>query len=267
MKSSIKITSILVVFVLMVAVLFPSRLHAQTANFPDAAQVNADYPDDAQRFAAFNILYDDFSRHAPKPLSNADYAKSFSYQASSNMIATQQMSKDGVGSQAYRDFNTQCNQLFSDPNFTSSVVAKYNLPAASVRQIVSTPPLASPAYAPAASNPAAYHPPVATNPAQPPNHAGSTVLDHWGRIILGLMNEFPGVLFVILLIVFFGACSAVMALAAVARPASLRRGPQNPSRSRAHPRRTPRPAQKSPGRLRPRRQIRRLRSLRDGPRE
>jgi hypothetical protein len=56
------------------------------------------------------------------------------------MIATQQMTKDGVRSQAYRDFNTQSDQLLSDATFTASVVEKYHLPAVPARRIVYTPP-------------------------------------------------------------------------------------------------------------------------------
>jgi predicted membrane protein len=219
MKSSFRVILTLAVISLIAAGLFPGRLQAQTANFPDPAQVNADYPDEAQRFTAFNILYDDFSRVASKPLSNADYAKSFAYQASSNMIATQQMTRDGAGTQAYRDFNTQCNQLLSDPNFTNSVVAKYSLPAMATRAIAPQPVPLAPTPAPSAPAPVYApipHPPPSASP-QPTSasaHHQATWLDHWGPIILGLMNMFPGVLFILLLIVFFTTCSLVTAFAA-----------------------------------------------------
>jgi len=139
------------------------------------------------------------------------------------MIATQQMTKDGVRSQAYRDFNTQCNQLLSDANFTASILEKYNLPAVPARRIVSTPPLQAP-VAVASSSPAStatapaptpvYHPPANTYPAAAATHDRATWLDHWGPIVLGLMNMFPGVLFIIILIVFFTTCSFVTAFAA-----------------------------------------------------
>jgi hypothetical protein len=221
MKPSFRAVLLPAILGLALAMVLSSPLHAQTANFPEAAQVNADYPDDAQRFAVFNILYDDFSRHASKPLSSADYARSFSYQASSNMIATQQMTKVGVRSQAYHDFNTQCDQLLSDANFTASVIGKYHLPALPARRIVSTPPPqatvtssypASTTTAPATVP--AYHPSANTSPAPAATQGGGTWLDHWGPVILGLMNSFPGVLFTIILIVFFTSCSLVMAFAA-----------------------------------------------------
>ncbi len=81
MKPSFRTVLLPAILGLALPFLLPLPLHAQTTNFPEAAEVNADFPDDAQRFAVFNILYDDFSRHAPKPLSSADYAKSFSYHA------------------------------------------------------------------------------------------------------------------------------------------------------------------------------------------
>jgi hypothetical protein len=213
MRAPFKITLTLVVMGFIAGGILPSRVQAQSANFPAPAQVNADYPDDAQRFAAFNILYDDFSRVARKPLSNSDYAKSFAYQASSNMIATQQMSKDGAGSQAYRDFNARCNQLLSDQAFASSVVEKYQVPALRVRQFApatspSPPPVASPASAT----------PVPTNGSSVGMaHTGPSV-PHFalaaGASVVGWMNQNGPILFIIVLIIFFSVCSLVMAVAA-----------------------------------------------------
>jgi hypothetical protein len=204
-------------FALVGALIFPNSVRAQgtTALFPAPEQVNTDYPDDAERFAAFSILYDDFSRVAPKPLSTADYGKSFSYQASSNMIATQQMTKDGGGSQAYRDFNTHCNQLISDPHFANGVLAKYGLPGMTTRAIAPQPVVLAPVPAQSAPTPVyAPAPSVASSPASAPSRTSPTWLDHWGPIILGVMNMCGPFLFVIILIVFFSVCSAVMAFAA-----------------------------------------------------
>ena len=211
MKPSFRTVLLAAILGLALAIGLPSPLQAQTANFPEATQVSADYPDTAQRFAVFSILYDDFSRHASKPLSSADYAKSFSYQAWSNMIATQQMTKDGASSQAYRDFNARCNQLLSDANFTASVLGKYNLPAMRARRIVSTLPTHAP-VAVVSSSPVATT--TAPAPAPSATYNRATWLDHWGPIILGLMNLFPGALFIVILVVFFTTCSFIAAFAA-----------------------------------------------------
>ena len=199
------------------------------AAFPAVGQVNADYTDDAERFAAFNILYDAFMRSASKPLSSADYATQFSYQASSNMIATQQMTKDGAGSQAYRDFNTRCNQLISDPVFTRAVFDKYQLgglpaaqraPPAIVANEAPVVPRPAPAPAPVVSS-APVMAPVAASPAPAKS---SSLVDSLLRTKVPISQrtfdlwmgaaQMSGAIFIVAMLIFFGTCAAAMAFAA-----------------------------------------------------
>jgi len=106
-----------------------ARAQAQgvSTRFPTPAQVTADYPDDAQRSAAFSLLFEALNQAAPKPMSKADYERDFNYQASVNALVSLHKMKDGAGSQAFGSFTIRCNQIVSDPNFAQSLLDKYHL--------------------------------------------------------------------------------------------------------------------------------------------
>jgi hypothetical protein len=106
-----------------------SRVCAQDVapRFPDPAKVTTDYPDDAQRFAAFTVLSEAMAQAAPKPISKTDYARIFAYQAGATTVASQEMMKVGSGTPAYRDFNARGTQYSNDANFVSALLDKYHL--------------------------------------------------------------------------------------------------------------------------------------------
>jgi len=97
------------------------------ARFPDPAQVTADYPDDAQRCAAFSFLYEALNQAAPKPMSREDYQRDYDYQASTNAIVALRLKQDGAQSPAFRDFTARCNQFINDQNFAQALLDKYHL--------------------------------------------------------------------------------------------------------------------------------------------
>jgi hypothetical protein len=96
-----------------------------SAKFPEPATVVADYPDEAERWGAFNVLYAALNNAAPKPMSKPAYAKFFAYQSSYDAIVTAKM----ADRQSYKDFNARCEKLFTNTNFAHSVLQKYGLSA------------------------------------------------------------------------------------------------------------------------------------------
>jgi hypothetical protein len=111
------------------ASLTPVRAQNQDASprFPEPARVTADYPDGAQRAAAFYVLSEALAQAAPKPISKTDYAKLFSYQGANNAALTMETMTDGTQSPAYHDFQTRYNQLCNDPTFVQGLLDKYQL--------------------------------------------------------------------------------------------------------------------------------------------
>ena len=108
---------------------WPVRAQDQSiaARFPEPAQVNADYRDDAQRFAAFTVLSEALAQTAPKPISKTDYAKLFKYQACASTVTSMEMMKFGENTPAYGDFNTRGNQYANDANFVTALLDRYHL--------------------------------------------------------------------------------------------------------------------------------------------
>jgi hypothetical protein len=98
-----------------------SSLSAQnqdvSAQFPEPAQVTADYPDDAERWGAFNVLHQALYIAAPRPMSKPAYTKSFAYEAAYNGIVNTFIANRGAQNQAYKDFNARCDKLFSNSDF------------------------------------------------------------------------------------------------------------------------------------------------------
>ena len=95
--------------------------------FPEIAQVTADYPDDAQRAAAFSTLDDALNAAAPKPVTRAVYERSTEYGGSSNAILSMHMANGGMQNGEYRAFNARYSQFLDDSNFRRSVLEKYQV--------------------------------------------------------------------------------------------------------------------------------------------
>ena len=68
----------------------PARAQDASPRFPDPVRVVADYPDDAQRYAAFTVLAEAMAQAAPKPISQPDYARINAYQAGANTVLVRQ---------------------------------------------------------------------------------------------------------------------------------------------------------------------------------
>jgi hypothetical protein len=128
-------------FFLVIALCESSQAQDVNARFPDPATVNADYPDDVQRYAAFSILNDALMADAPKPMSSANYQKSSAYMATYNAIDGQHMMA-GIQSQAYKAWAAQRDKKIDDFTFRRSVLEKYQL--TSLQPIARPPP---PTYA------------------------------------------------------------------------------------------------------------------------
>lgn len=132
-----------------------------SARFPDAAQVTADYPDEAQRYGAFEVLDMVLTADAPKPVSKADYNKLFSYEASYNNLESLHL-QSGSQSSAYKDWVGRRDQVINDNVFARSVLAKYRLTG------IKAAPGATPAPTPRPIPTYTYTPPVAYSPPPAP---------------------------------------------------------------------------------------------------
>jgi hypothetical protein len=118
----------LIVFSLLTVGIVPLPAHAQDslAKFPTPLQVTADYPDQAQQYAALNVLYNALNDDAPKPVSKDIYQKLFYYQASYNAIEGQQM-QAGRQSPAYQQWAALRDKTLDDRAFAQSVLQKYQI--------------------------------------------------------------------------------------------------------------------------------------------
>ena len=99
--------------------------------FPDVAQVDADYPDDAERFIAFDILFNTLGEATRGTRTPGAYALSSAYLRARGEVQDK-YNKQGRDSEAYKSFIDRSGRLFSDPSFKRSVYEKYglaNLPA------------------------------------------------------------------------------------------------------------------------------------------
>ena len=105
----------------------PSRAQDVAAQFPDVAQVKADYPDDAQRSAAFSLLSDALNRAEPKPVSRNAYNKIFDYQGNANAILSLHMMNGAMQNGQYRAFNAQVDQCLDSTDFRRGVLEKYGV--------------------------------------------------------------------------------------------------------------------------------------------
>ena len=107
-----------------------SRAQDVAAQFPEIAQVNADYPDDAQRSAALSLLSDALNRAEPKPVSKDAYDKIFNYQGAANGIMTEHMANGAMQNGQYRAFNAQVDQCLDSTDFRRGVLQKYGVESA-----------------------------------------------------------------------------------------------------------------------------------------
>jgi hypothetical protein len=105
----------------------PLRAQDIAAQFPGVEQVKADYPDDAQRSAAFSLLSDALNRAEPKPVSRDAYNKIFDYQGNANAILSLHMMNGAMQNGQYRAFNVQVDQCLDDTNFRRGVLQKYGV--------------------------------------------------------------------------------------------------------------------------------------------
>jgi hypothetical protein len=100
--------------------------------FPDVSQVVADYPDDAERFIAFDILFNKLGEATRGTRTPGAYALSSAYLSARGEVQDK-YDKQGRDSEVYKNFTNRSGRLFSDPTFKRSVYEKYgltNLPAA-----------------------------------------------------------------------------------------------------------------------------------------
>jgi hypothetical protein len=97
-----------------------------SAQFPDPKQVTADFPDDAERYAAFLFLDITLNADAPQPVSKATYDKLFNYEAAYNQIEGRHRLVSPQ-SEDYKFWITQRDKMTDDHEFARSVLEKYQL--------------------------------------------------------------------------------------------------------------------------------------------
>jgi hypothetical protein len=116
------------IFVAGFAIRSPAQNQDGTGMFPDPGKVTADYPDEVQRYAAFSTLYDALMADAPKPMSKANYEKSFTYTAVYNGIENEHLMA-GRQSPVYQTWAAQRDKMIDDFTLRRSVLEKYHLAA------------------------------------------------------------------------------------------------------------------------------------------
>jgi hypothetical protein len=96
------------------------------ARYPEPAKVAADYADDAERYAALKVLYDDLGAKTTGGHVPGAYAKSSAYFAAFQSVTAKYMNlkKDAPESVAYSD---HVSRLFKDAAFRRAVIEKYGL--------------------------------------------------------------------------------------------------------------------------------------------
>jgi hypothetical protein len=101
------------------------------SRFPDPGQVRADYPDDAERYIAFDILFNQLGEATRGGQARTNYQLSSAYLAGRNEVQTKY--EQGRDAEAYKTFTARSGSLFSDPSFKRAVLERYALtaPAAS----------------------------------------------------------------------------------------------------------------------------------------
>jgi hypothetical protein len=99
-----------------------------SAKFPELSQVQADYPDEAERYVAFQMLDRALRIAAPKPVSKPTYTKLFDYEAADNGLDNLHL-QQGMQSQTYRDWVVRRDGVLTNAEFARSVLSKYQLTA------------------------------------------------------------------------------------------------------------------------------------------
>jgi hypothetical protein len=94
--------------------------------FPDPARVTADYPDPAERYAAFETLDTVLTSVAPKPVSQTAYKKLFAYEANYNNIESTHL-QSGAQSPAYKEWVLKRDSAIGDFALAHAVLARYQL--------------------------------------------------------------------------------------------------------------------------------------------
>ena len=127
MKTSTTITALVLT---ALAVATPQATAAQRQGvegpFPDVARVTADYPDDAERFIAFDILFNRFGEATRGTQARSGYELRSAYLRARGDVLDK-YEQQGRGSEAYKTFTARSGSLFSDPSFRRSVLEKYQL--------------------------------------------------------------------------------------------------------------------------------------------
>lgn len=124
-----------------------------STDFPELNQVQADYPDEADRYTAFQVLDRALRNAAPRPVSKPVYNKLFNYEAADTSLDNLHL-QQGMQSPAYRDWAARRDSVLTNVAFARSVLVKYQLtayarapqttPAASPNPAVNLQPAASP---------------------------------------------------------------------------------------------------------------------------
>lgn len=139
----------------IVGVLLPAFAYSDVAGlFPDPHRVTADYPPEAQRYAAFDVLYRALSRDVPRPQSRLAYDRGNAYSQADIGIDNMHM-RNGVRSPENLQWTAERDRLLNDGAFRSSVLAKYRLSG--------LPPLGVPPTLPPAGPAGRSGPGIATN--------------------------------------------------------------------------------------------------------
>jgi hypothetical protein len=95
--------------------------------FPALQRVTADYPDDAERFIVFNLLYSWLGDATRGRQSKGDYVLGNEYAHAAGEILDK-YERQGRNSEVFRRFDAHSGELFISPGFKHSVVERYHLP-------------------------------------------------------------------------------------------------------------------------------------------
>ena len=130
MPRSRRLPAPLLAFMLVAAVsasLLAQRPESATSKlFPTAERVYADFPDDAQKWAALTALYGASMERLPDGTYKASYEKSSNYRVNINLLE-QQYSQAGQSSSKAKEFFDRVESLRNDKAFRLRVLDKYGI--------------------------------------------------------------------------------------------------------------------------------------------
>src|SRR5262245_24933703 len=126
MKTGTRIATCVAILTMVVSRHAAAQPQGSGMRFPSVAQVTVDFPDDAERFIAFDFLFQRLNQATKGSGARTDYELANAYFTARGQLLTK-YEQQGNSSQAYKTFTDRTGSLFRDPSFRQSILDKYGL--------------------------------------------------------------------------------------------------------------------------------------------